>query len=131
MTRNVVSVTPDASIFVAYDIIRRHRIHHLPVVARNGTCLALLDVVTLAERMPEAWMSPGETPLWEPAGAVGPVSVLPDTPLRDAAADMDAAGVDACCVVDRHGRLLGLITARDVIATVAGRAPTTSVDGRQ
>lgn len=129
MSQCLVSVGSDTTIFGAYDAILRHRVHHLPVVAADGSCLALLDVVGLAERMPEAWMTAGETPLWEPAGPAGPLSVLPDTPLREAAAHMDAAGVDACCVVDQHGRLLGLITARDVIAAVAGRKVAAATDG--
>ena len=55
-------------------------------------------------------------------GAVGPLSVLADVPLTQAAVSMDAAGVDACCVVDVHGRLVGLVTARDVVAAVARAA---------
>ena len=124
MTRQVVSVTPDDSLFAAFDAIASHGVHHLPVVRPDGHCVAILDAVTISERMPEAWLTRGHTPLWRPNGHIGPVCVLADTPLRHAAAEMDAAGVDACGVVDEHGALIGILTSRDLVAAVAGRGRT-------
>ena len=121
MTRDVISVTPQESVFAAFDLMRAHRIHHLPVVRPDGHCVAILDAVAIAERMPEAWVTRGATPVWHPR-AIGPLSFLADTSLRRAAIQMDAAAVDASCVVDEHGRFIGLLTCRDIIAAVAGRA---------
>ena len=121
MTREVISVGPDASLFTAFDLLMAHHVHHLPVVRADGRCVAILDAVTIAERMPQAWVTRGLTPLHQPNGKAGPPCVLADASLRSAAAAMDSAGVDACGVVDRHGVLVGLLTSRDLIAAVAGR----------
>ena len=131
MSASPVTVAPETTIFSAYDTILRHRIHHLPVVSPDGRCLVLLDLVDLARRMPDALRTAGRTPLWDPAGTAGPLSVLAETPLRKVAAQMDAACADACCVTDEDGRLLGLITARDIIAAVAGRVRPAKPTGGQ
>lgn len=121
MTHDVISVAPDASIFVAFDTLRQHRIHHLPIVRGDGRCVAVVDAMWVTAHLPEALVSMDTTPIWRSAGSAGPLSVSPDLPLRRAAAQMDDAGTDACCVVDRHGQLVGLLTCHDIIATVAGR----------
>lgn len=121
MSRNLVTAAPHSSLFEAFELMARNRVHHLPVVRQDGRCIALLDAVSVAERMPEAWVTRGGVALQQ-FGAVGPLSVLADVPLTQAAVSMDAAGVDACCVVDVHGRLVGLVTARDVVAAVARAA---------
>jgi CBS domain-containing membrane protein len=121
MTRDVVQASSSASLFEAFELMARAHVHHLPVVRPDGRCIALLDAVSVAQRLPEAWVTRGGVSLYQ-LGAVGPLSVLPDVPLAHAAASMDAAGVDACCVVDERGHLVGLLTARDVIAVVARAA---------
>jgi CBS domain-containing membrane protein len=121
MSRNVVRAAPQASLFEAFELMARAHVHHLPVVRPDGHCVALIDAVSVAQRLPEAWVTRGGVALHQ-LGEVGPLSVLPDVPLVKVAAGMDAAGVDACCVVDVHGRLIGLVTARDLIAALARAA---------
>jgi len=121
MSRDIVRATPRSSLFDAFELMARAHVHHLPVVRADGRCVALLDAVSVAQRLPEAWVTRGGVGLHQ-LGEVGPLSVLPDQPLGKVAAAMDAAGVDACCVVDVHGRLIGLVTARDLIAALARAA---------
>jgi CBS domain-containing membrane protein len=121
MTRDVVHARLDTSLFEAFELMARAHVHHLPLVREDGHCVAMLDAVTVAQRLPEAWVTRGGVGL-QHVGTVGPLSVLPDVTLAHAALAMDAAGVDACCVVDVHGRLIGVVTARDVIAVVARAA---------
>lgn len=118
MSRNVVRAAPQSSLFEAFELMAHAHVHHLPVVRPDGRCVALIDAVSVAQRLPEAWVTRGGVALHQ-LGEVGPLSVLPDLPLAKVAASMDAAGVDACCVVDVHGRLIGLVTARDLIAALA------------
>jgi CBS domain-containing protein len=121
MTRDVVHARLDTSVFEAFELMAHAHVHHLPLVRSDGHCVAMLDAVTVAQRLPEAWVMRGGVALQQ-IGTVGPLSVLPDVTLAHAALAMDAAGVDACCVVDVHGRLIGVVTARDVIAVVARAA---------
>jgi CBS domain-containing membrane protein len=117
MSRDFVRVTEDVSLLEAFGVMVRVGVHHLPVVGPDGRCLVLLDMSTLVRRLPEDLIAQGAAPLRLP-GAAGPLCVLADEPLARAAAAMDDAGADACCAVDPHGIMLGLLTARDVLAAV-------------
>ena len=119
MSRHLVTIYDDATLLDAFELMAHAHIHHLPVLRPDGRCVAVLDAVTVAKHLPEAWVSRTTPPLHE-AGTVGPVSVLPHEPLSKAARAMHSAGVDSCCVVDVHGRLVGLLTARDFVAAMAG-----------
>jgi len=120
MTRDFVRLTPDVSLLEAFGAMVRSGVHHMPVVRADGRCLVLLDMTTVLRRLPEDLVAQGTAPLCPP-GSAGPLSVLADAPLTFAAAVMDDAGADACCAVDAQGRMVGLLTARDVLRVV--RAP--------
>lgn len=117
MTRDIRRVPPEASVFEVFATMVRAQVHHVPVVRDDGRCVALLDFPAVVRRLPEALVTQGAAPLLLP-GMSGPVEVLPAESLADAAAAMDASDVDACCVVDEHGVLLGLVTARDIVRSV-------------
>lgn len=119
MTRHFASVPPDASVFAAVDVIARHKVHHLPVVSADGRCLAIVDATTTFRLALDACVH-GGADLYDSSAQVGPLCVLPGTLLTRVAEQMTLAATDACAVVDEHGQMLGLITARDVVAGVAG-----------
>lgn len=120
MSRDLVTINENATLLDAFEIMTHARIHHLPVVRTDGRCVAVLDAATVARHLPEAWVSRTPPPL-HAVGAVGPASVLPDESLGRAARSMRDAGTDVCCVVDAHGKLVGVLTASDIVAVVAGR----------
>ncbi|HET6818677.1 MAG TPA: CBS domain-containing protein [Mycobacteriales bacterium] len=120
MTRDFRRLTTEASLLEAFGAMVRSGVHHMPVIRPNGRCLALLDMTTVVRRIPEDLVAQGAAPLVLP-GESSPLSVLAGERLTRAAAAMDDTGTDACCVVDDHGRMIGLLTARDVVAAV-GRA---------
>jgi CBS domain-containing membrane protein len=122
MTSDFVHVPPEASPFLASDLITRHGIRHLPVVSSTGHCLAVLGAATIVRRVLEAEVH-DHAELLDHHAHVGPTCVLPNTPLTKVAAQMIAADKDACVVVDAHGKMLGLITARDLVAAIAGTEP--------
>ncbi|MEV4288076.1 CBS domain-containing protein [Nonomuraea bangladeshensis] len=119
MSRILVVVKPEESPLMAWELMRRADVHHLPVVS-GGHLLGVLSREDLAA----SW-SGGP---WEQSGRqVGAVltgerrpRVRPGTPLPRVAAILADSGCDALPVVGEHG-LVGLITASDVVAAVAGR----------
>lgn len=125
MTSTFVSVAPGDSPFTAYDVITKNNVHHLPVVDDAGRCVTILDSVTAIARASETLLH-SNARLLELQGLGRPVCVLPETPLRRVASEMTTTRNDVCGVVDRHGRMLGLITARDIVAAVAGERPNSS-----
>lgn len=123
MSRNLLAVTMDESVLVAWEVMERAGIHHLPVITPDGRCAGVVDAATIAAE-------------WEagpPAHARRPVSayvrerrsprVYRSDTVRVAARVMAANGLDAVPVVDQNGALVGLITARDLIAALAGMRP--------
>ncbi|MEU4516551.1 CBS domain-containing protein [Nonomuraea wenchangensis] len=119
MSRILVVVRPEESPLMAWELMRRANVHHLPVVS-GGHLLGVLSREDLAA----SW-SGGP---WEQAGRqVGALltgerrpRVRTGTPLPRVAAILADSGCDALPVVDEHG-LVGLITTSDVVAAVAGR----------
>lgn len=116
MTRLLVTVRPDESVFAAWDLLSRGGIHHLPVVS-HGRCVAVVDDRTVAAAV--------ANPLATGRRRVADVMparvhcVLPDTPVRRVAEIMALEATTAVPVVDEHMELLGLVTQRDVVRAVA------------
>ncbi|MGR6917905.1 CBS domain-containing protein [[Actinomadura] parvosata] len=125
MSRVLVVVKPEESPLMAWELMRRAGVHHLPVV--DGRYV--LGILT-RERLAATWSGGPQEQSSRPVRALlgpGPVPrVRRDTPLSRVAARMLDAGCDAVPVVSGEG-LVGLVTARDVLAAVAGR--TESAEG--
>jgi CBS domain-containing protein len=118
MSRVLVAVKPDESPLMAWELMRRAGVHHLPVVAGQH----VLGILT-REELAASWSGgPQEQsirPVRELLGRERMPRVGLDMRLDRVAAVMLDAGVDAVPVLS--GGLIGLITARDVLSAVAGR----------
>ncbi|GAT69514.1 histidine kinase [Planomonospora sphaerica] len=129
MSRTLVTVTPEESPLIAWEIMRRAGIHHLPVVEDGGSLRGVLSRADLA-----ATWSGG--PAEQSRVRVGALLsgqdcpyVPPDARLADAAAAMLRAGTDAIPVVradtvpvlGQGGIVVGMVTATDVLRAVAGQ----------
>ncbi|HWL37994.1 MAG TPA: CBS domain-containing protein [Frankiaceae bacterium] len=116
MTRLLVTVGPDESVYAAWDLLSRGRIHHLPVVVQ-GRCVAVVEDRAVAAAI--------AGPIASGRHRVADVMpsrvhcVLPDTPVRRVAEIMALEETTAVPVVDEHMELLGLVTHRDVVRAVA------------
>ncbi|MEU6036780.1 CBS domain-containing protein [Actinomadura sp. NPDC047616] len=120
MTTDLLTVTAEETVLMAWELMCRAHVHHLPVVDGDGHCLGVVDAATL-------------TSTWEPTSPVrarravttllprrGPMCVRPEATLAQAAAAMLSAERDNVTVTGEHGDLIGLVTARDLIAALAG-----------
>ncbi|HEX4815454.1 MAG TPA: CBS domain-containing protein [Nonomuraea sp.] len=120
MSRILVAVRPEESPLMAWELMRRADVHHLPVVDGER----VLGILT-REQLAASWSGgPQEQSTRQVRTLFGrerkPL-VRPDTPLARVAAVMLDAGCDAVPVLSDDG-LVGMVTARDVLAAVAGRA---------
>ena len=117
MTTPVVAITADARLPVALRVMDAERVRHL-VVVDHGRCVGLLQEGEVA-RLLLGPATPREVPPL-PVGAVcRAVPRLGSGERRCAAARlMHAAGVDACLVVEGE-RVLGIVTATDVLGSLA------------
>jgi CBS domain-containing protein len=137
MTRQVVTVTPDATIEEAIRLMLQHRISGLPVTDSDGAVLGILtegDLLRRAETGTEKrhtrWIAllvgPGRL-AQEYARAharkVGEVmtdcvfSVTPGTPLSEIVALMEAKNVKRLPVIEQ-GRLVGILSRANLMAAL-------------
>ena len=118
MTSPVTTVDAGQSVLAAYALLASRGVHHLVVLDDDDHCLGVLDDRLLAQHWPA---SPGAAAAL-PVGSllVGPtVCVLAGTPASRIARTMLAAQVDAVPVVDPGGRVLGVVTTRDLLTVLA------------
>ena len=128
MTAPVKVVHKDTPVLEAYNMMIRYGIRRLPVVDREQ----LVGIVTLGD-LREARPSPATSlSIYElnyllaklTVGQVmthHPVTVTPQTPIREAAGMMLARKVSALPVVDGGGYLVGIITESDLFRLLIAR----------
>ncbi|MFC4119830.1 HPP family protein [Nonomuraea zeae] len=119
MSRVLVAVKAEESSLMAWELMRRAGVHHLPVVDGRR----VLGILT-REQLAASWSGgPQEQSNRQVSrlieGERGP-SVPPEAPLARIAAIMLGTGCDAVPVLS-GGDLIGMVTARDVLSAVAGR----------
>jgi len=138
MTRNPVTIDPNAPLGTALAVMRERRIRHLPVVDETGRFIGMLtdrDVRTLAlapvvleyvgpeiaDRLRTLGTELESVPVrdvmtWDA------MTVEPDAPIARAAAIMFEARVGSLGVV-QDDRLIGIVTEHDVLTAVASTLP--------
>jgi CBS domain-containing membrane protein len=123
MNRELLTVTPDDSLLMAWELMRRGHFHHLPVVTEDGRLLGVLDTETIATH----WNAGSPNSNCGPVSALldsdQDVSVTPDDPVRAVATIMMRRHTDFVAVTESDGMLDGLVTTRDLIAIIAGDEP--------
>jgi CBS-domain-containing membrane protein len=132
MTRDVVTLSPDDSWLCAVRFIVDHRVHALPVVDGDRRVVGMVaesDLMPKEERL-DAKHSTLLPPLQLPRDrrrahaltvrevmSSRPVTITPDTPLGEAGRVMHRKHVGRLPVVDDDGRLIGIVTRSDLLAT--------------
>jgi len=139
MTSFVVTVTPDATIEYAAQLMLQYRISGLPVTDSDGAVLGIVTESDLLRRVETGtdkrharWVSlligPGRLAqeyVHTHGRKVGEVmtervfTVTPETPLADLVALMETKHVKRVPVVDQ-GRLVGIVSRADVMAALVG-----------
>ena len=127
MTPDPVAVAPEAGLIEIRALFRRHRFHHVPVVADGRPVGVVSDRDVLAAVSPFL-DTPGETP--RDVGTLARTAadlmatdlrvVALDAPLVEASRQMVEAEVSSLLVVDGDGALVGILTARDVLRASMG-----------
>jgi CBS domain-containing protein len=150
MTRNVVTVTPEATIIDAAKMMLQHHVGGLPVVDAGGRLVGMVsdgDFIRRAEigteRRRGRWLArllgrrQIATDFVRAHGrkvgdimTLDPVTVAEDTPLEKVVRVMEANNVKRIPVIN-DDRLVGIITYTDFVQTIASLAddvPGPSVD---
>ncbi len=115
MIKNPPSVSPADTLAQAHALMQRENLLSLPVVADG----VLTGIVT--DRDIRSQVGHLEDTRVEAAMALGPVSVAPTMPIDEAARLLVKLGVGALPVVE-NGKLVGLLSTREVIQTLLERS---------
>ncbi len=125
MQRNVVTVSPDTSLFDARDRMRGRNVHQLPVTGGGGELLGILSNRDVREAsLPVALIRGAtekdaedllkKTPVEKVMTRKVVTATIDDT-LEDALVLLHDFRVNALPVVDGKGRVAGIITRTDVL----------------
>jgi acetoin utilization protein AcuB len=116
MSRTPHSIGSDQPLSLARDMMRKHRIRHLPVL-RGGELVGIVterDVAWLALLHEEG----RERTLVEDAMTPFPYVTAPETPLREVALTMSAGKFGATIVAERN-KVVGVFTTTDAMRALA------------
>lgn len=121
MTRDLLTLGPDESVLMAWELMCQNRSHHLPVVDGEGHCLGVIDAQTITTTWEASSPQRARRPVRLLLAHRPFVPVAPTDSIGTAAGVMLRQGVDHVAIVDGDGLLVGLLTARDLISALAGR----------
>jgi CBS domain-containing protein len=138
MTRNVVTISPNTDLHEAARLLSENRISGMPVVDDQNRVLGVIseaDILVLAGMKKEHTFRDilhhllGEpSPVKKDGERVGdvmstpPITTGPDADIREVAAILDERRIKRLPVVDRAGRLIGIISRADIIRAM-GKKP--------
>lgn len=126
MTSKVHTLAPDQQLFAADGMMHAAHIQHVPVVDRHGTLVGVLsdrDVLRASVSAVETRIAAYERQQHLRSITVGQVMApathvaAPETTVRQAAAMMRTHHIH-CLPVVEHGRLVGIVTAFDLLGLV-------------
>ena len=126
MSKRVFTTKPDACLIDAFEMMRDHRIRHVPVMDGDNLVGIVSDrdvrsALPSRDALQDGWASLGESLLLSRIAQVMslmPITIDPKASIRDAAEVMCRHKVGALPVVDR-GRLVGILSAEDILWAVS------------
>ncbi len=133
MTRNVVTVNRKATLKEAMETMVKYGVRRLPIVEDESRIWGMItakDIVRYFgrhqafENAPSGKMSEAISVPVTLVGVQGAHTISPDADVGDAATKMMNEKVSSLLVVDEEGRLVGIITERDILFAIAtAKAP--------
>lgn len=124
MTREVVTINPEANILEAREKMSTHGVPSLPVVLQDNTLVGIVTDRDLRSALPSGLLPPQEIQREQErlaAVEVGslmtkdPVTVTPVHTLQDALVLILRAHVGTLPVVDKERKVVGIISLRDML----------------
>ena len=114
MTREVVTISPDAPVIEAARLMRDRDIGSVVVVSSRGEVIGIVTEKDIVARVVAENRDPLKTTVRE-VMTPNPITVYDDTPLETAARIMDEQKIGHLPVVDKAGRLVGIVAKSDII----------------
>jgi CBS domain-containing protein len=123
MTIDPITVELEATIEVAEELMRRHRVSGLPVVDRAGRLIGVIsqtDILYLDVPAVRALIRNRERGVRvHEVMSAPPVTIDASASIQDAAIRMHSEHIHRLVAVDEHGRPVGVISAMDFVTLAA------------
>jgi acetoin utilization protein AcuB len=124
MTRKVITVDPEKTVFEAQELMAHHSIRHLPVTDANQKLVGIVTDRDIRSAMPFNFIKDScSAEQREQICALAvkdimtrePISVSPTATIQDALLMIQTSKVGALPVVDEAGKLSGILSVRDLL----------------
>jgi len=124
MTRNPVTINQDADISQAQEIMAKHHFRHLPVIDAHNFLIGIVTDRDIRSALPSSHLSDDDDRKeWKRFSAIkikdimtkDPVTISPLYTIQDALILLQKKRFGAFPVVDEHGKLIGIISVRDLL----------------
>lgn len=124
MTQKVITTGPEASVFDAYEKMSQNRVRHLPVIDADGLLIGIVTDRDIRSALPYSMIKdPHRTAEAEKAKDLKVVDIMTTAPktigphhtLQDALVLIQDLRVGALPVVDKEGKLKGILSVRDLL----------------
>ncbi|MFF1650456.1 HPP family protein [Streptomyces sp. NPDC058240] len=121
MRTAAVTIDVDETVLVAWELLERSGSRYLPVVHSDGRCAGLLDRADVAVVCAASAASLSGLRVRDLLPAHRSALVHAGQTVRHAADLMSCTEADAVLVLEEDGCLVGVLTAADIVAALAGR----------
>jgi acetoin utilization protein AcuB len=124
MTQKVITTVPEASVFDAYEKMSQNRIRHLPVIDADGRLIGIVTDRDIRSALPYSMIKdPSRTAEAEKVKdlkvmnimTTDPKTIGPHHTIQDALVLIQDLRVGALPVVDKEGKLKGILSVRDLL----------------
>ena len=122
--KRVIVGHPDDTVASAQRLFHRYDLHHLPIVADGDQLVGMVSVRDVMRAYTEAPNKDREEVQATKLGTImtpNPKAIRSTTPIREALSILANATFQALPVVDKLGRIEGIVTTRDLIKIVHER----------
>jgi acetoin utilization protein AcuB len=123
MTGDVISIGPETGVLEAFDLMKKHRIRHLPVVDKDNFILGIVSDRDIRSAMPPPFLEDEYAMAQERLSKLNVEYIMTknvmtistaDT-LQDALLLMHKVKVSAFPVVELDGKLIGILSIHDIV----------------
>jgi len=118
MSTDLFTVQPDDLVDLAASVMQWEHIRHVPVEDREGRLVGVLTHRSLLRLIAEHGMGADPVPVSKIMRR-DPMTATPETPTLEAMRTMRSHGLGCLPVVEDDGRLVGILTERDLIEVAA------------
>ena len=124
MTRKVITVDPDKTVFEAQDLMAENKIRHLPVVDVNQQLIGIVTDRDIRSALPYNFIKDSCSAeerdricalTVKDIMTAEPISISPTYTIQDALLMIQNSKVGALPVVDEDGKLTGILSVRDLL----------------